>query len=127
MSKDELGTSDDLVKQLIAFRDEFESGLTAIGANTDFQKKANGKFRQTLGNVILWYGQWERNRDYSSAINVSLALGKLSTATDFMQSMMPEEDVDFYIGIVATIEALCSQCWDRIGSAAGRIVPFEKG
>ena len=42
MSKDELGVSNDLVKQLISFRDEFESGLTAIGANTDCQKKANG-------------------------------------------------------------------------------------
>ena len=120
-------TSPSMVQRIMEFRDELEGLLPAANSVAGLEGKTIGKFRQALGNLILWYGQWEQNRDYSSAINASMALGKLSTAADFLQQYKSEGSNTTYDAIIDTVTDICSECWERIGAAGGRIVPFEKG
>ncbi len=113
------------IERIRAFQAELDDLLPSANAVAGLEGKTIGKFRQCLGNLILWYGQWEQNRDYSSAINASMALGKLSTATDFLQQYRSEGSNVKLDAIVDTVTDICSDCWQRIGAAAGRIVPFE--
>lgn len=117
---------DSLVPRLIELRDEAQSLFPEVTREYGFLWTLLGKYRQALGNVILWYGQWEKNRDYSSAINASMALGKLSSVND----LMPREEVSSpntsdCDKVVRAVDKACTECWDRIGAAAGRIIPFE--
>ena len=117
-----------VLPQITAFRDELECLLPPASGVSGLEGKTIGKFRQCLGNLILWYGQWEKNRDYSSAINASMALGKLSSMND----LMPQEEAGSFNTsdcdkVAKAVDKLCTECWDRIQAATGRIVPFEKG
>ena len=119
--------SDSLVPRLMELRDEAQGLFPEVTREYGFLWTLLGKYRQALGNVILWYGQWEKNRDYSSAINASMALGKLSSLND----LMPREEVGSHNTtdcdkVAKALDKLCTECWERIGQAAGRIVPFEK-
>lgn len=116
---------DPVLQRLTEFRDELNDLLPPPNSVTGPEGRVIGKFRQAVGNVIHWYGQWEKNRDYSSAINASMALGKLSTAAEVLQYYKSEGSNTTYDAINDTITDICSECWDRIGAAAGRIVPFE--
>ena len=117
--------SDAKVQRIVDFRDELDSLLPSPNSVTGPEGMVIGKFRQAVGNLILWYGQWEKNKDYSSAINASMALGKLSTAAEVLQYYKSEGSNTTYDAINDTITDICSECWNRIGAAAGRIVPFE--
>lgn len=120
--------SDAKVQRIVDFRDELDSLLPSPNSVTGPEGMVIGKFRQAVGNLILWYGQWEKNRDYSSAINASMALGKLSSMND----LMPQEEAGSFNTsdcdkVAKAVDKLCTECWDRIQAATGRIVPFEKG
>lgn len=119
---------DSLVPQLTALRDEAQGLFPEVTREYGVLWTLLGKYRQAIGNVILWYGQWEKNRDYSSAINASMALGKLSSMND----LMPQEEAGSFNTsdcdkVAKAVDKLCTECWDRIQAATGRIVPFEKG
>lgn len=82
-----------------------------------------GKIKQQFGTTIFWYNQWDKNRDYSSAVNASLALGKLSPLVDLMPFVFENnQETD---ELMKAIHSIFTQCWDNIQKAAGRIVPFE--
>ena len=121
-------TSSSLIPELIELRDQANGLFPEVTREYGFLWTLLGKYRQAIGNVILWYGQWEKNRDYSSAINASMALGKLSSMND----LMPQEEAGSFNTsdcdkVAKAVDKLCTECWDRIQAATGRIVPFEKG
>jgi hypothetical protein len=108
------------VRKIKTFREEAEKLLPATGELTGVERHIVGYFKQALGNLILWYGQWVENKDYSSAINASMALGKLSSATETLRQLGGEN-----INIVAdSITDISTECWCQISLASGRIVPF---
>lgn len=120
--------ADSLVPRLNELRDEAQALFPEVTREYGVLWTLLGKYRQAIGNVILWYGQWEKNRDYSSAINASMALGKLSS----LNALMPREEVGSpnttdCDKVAKALDKLCGECWDRIQAAAGRIVPFEQG
>jgi hypothetical protein len=83
-----------------------------------------GKFKQQYGAVISWYGQWEKNRDYSSIVNASLALGKLSMAFDLFCKAV--EETPEVTALTDSIDRIFAQCWGNIQAAAGRITPYSE-
>lgn len=111
-----------LLEQLAILRAEFD----AFNHNDYPEMKGIviGKMKQTYGTFIFWYTQWDKNRDYSSAINVSLALGKLSSIFDLWCIAVERNDVT--IGLASNFNFVAGQCWENIRKAAGRIVPFEE-
>lgn len=82
------------------------------------------KMKQTFGNFIFWYRQWDKNRDYSSVINVSMALGKLNSVFDLWCLAVDRNDVT--IELTNNVNLVCGQCWENIRAATGRITPFEE-
>lgn len=82
-----------------------------------------GKFKQQFGTTMFWYNQWDKNRDYSSAVNASVALGKLSPLVDLLPLAVEQsEEMD---ELLKAVDHISSQCWSNIQKATGRIVPFE--
>jgi hypothetical protein len=82
-----------------------------------------GKIKQQFGTTMFWYNQWDKNRDYSGAVNASLALGKLSSLTDLLAfAIESSQEAD---ELLKAIDFIFTQCWRNIQQAAGRIVPFE--
>lgn len=82
-----------------------------------------GKLKQQFGTTVFWYSQWNRNRDYSSVSNASMALGKLATLIDIVPFAV-HNDAKME-PLVQSINHVFTQCWDNIQKASGRIVPFE--
>ena len=116
-----------LLEQLIEFRDEAEGTLTAMKDLYHGDRLIVGKWRQTPGNVILWYSQWDKNRDYSSVANASLTLGKLASLNELLGSAIMEGgSFTIFEALQLRCTMLCDQCWENIRNATGRIVPFGR-
>jgi hypothetical protein len=81
-----------------------------------------GKLKQQFGSTVFWYAQWDKNRDFSSVVGASLALGKLATLIDVLPCVV-HKDTDLVM-LVDSINQAFTQCWENIQKASGRIVPF---
>lgn len=111
-----------LKERMTAVRDE----LKALDANAfeGLKRIVVGEMRQTLGNCIFWYNQWDKNRDYSSVINASMALGKMGSAFNMFCNAV--ENTPAMNDMAEELNEISNQCWENIRNGVGRIVPFEE-
>lgn len=82
--------------------------------------------RRERSNVILWYGVWVSNKDYSSLMNASFAIGKLSSLVDlaiFQYSDFNQEQLSF----LEEISKECREQMEYIAKNCGRITPYSSG
>lgn len=82
------------------------------------------RFRQNFSNTIFCYDNWDKNRDYSSVIHASMALGKLIDSNEMLASMSDFRTEEMNT-LRDTVTHLAVECWENIRAATGRIVPFE--
>lgn len=111
-----------LLEQIVILRTEIDAFN-----HTDYPDLKGvviGKMKQTFSNFIFWYKQWDKNRDYSSVVNASLALGKVNSVFD-MWCVAVENNAENN-ELASNINFVCSKCWENICAATGRITPFEE-
>lgn len=84
---------------------------------------ALGVYRTSYYNLLFWYKNWQKNKDYSSSINLALSLGKCSMAVEGLKSLVEEEENIH--PIIASCTKFCDKVWEELQRAGGRIVPFE--
>lgn len=82
------------------------------------------RFRQNYSSCVFCYNEWDKNRDYSSVIHASLALGKLLDVNELMAAICDLSTRDLN-RLRDSVNQLGSACWDNIRAGAGRITPFE--
>jgi hypothetical protein len=83
-----------------------------------------GRFKQSYVSTVFCYNEWDKNRDYSSVIHVSMALGKLLDINETMAFISGNRNKEMN-HLRDEVNRLASLCWDNIRAATGRIVPFE--
>lgn len=109
---------------LVYCRDEVLVNISNA-RSSGIEKELIGRYKQAYTTFIFWYAQWDKNRDYSSAINVSMALGKLSAAVDAFALTAYAKDSPAAIQAIDATNKLAGRAWEEIRAATGRIVPFE--
>lgn len=90
----------------------------------DGNREIVSRFKQNYANMVFCYNNWDKNRDYSSVIHASMALGKLLDVNEMMASIQGHR-TDEMKRLRDEVNRLGSLCWDNIRAAAGRITPFE--
>lgn len=82
--------------------------------------------RRERQNANLWYGVWASNKDYSSLMNASFAIGKLGSLVDlayFSFAGHNQEQIPY-------LDELSNENKHRmeiIGKNCGRITPYHTG
>lgn len=73
-------------------------------------------WRQHLGNVLTWFKQFAKNKDYSSAINAAMALGKMASVPK-PEATVPEAQL-------LAFNNLCEHMWEELRKTTMR--PYEE-
>lgn len=79
--------------------------------------------RREEKNVDLWFGVWETNKDYSSVMNASFAIGKLGSLVDLALFHFAEFNQG-HLDLLEKIGNENKQRMETIAKNCGRIVPF---
>lgn len=82
--------------------------------------------RRDRANANLWYGVWESNKDYSSLMNASFALGRLGSLVDLALFHFAEFNQG-HLDLLEEIGNENKQRMETIAKNCGRIVPFYTG
>lgn len=83
-------------------------------------------FAQSSANLVFWYTNWYTNRDYSSVINLAIALGRNGMATSLLNDFADHaKDADLKKR-AEKASAIGQVYWEDLQSSGGRIVPFNK-
>lgn len=90
----------------------------------DANREIVSRFKQNYASTVFCYNEWDKNRDYSSVIHVSMALGKLLDVNEMMAFISGHRGEEMN-RLRDEVNRLGSLCWDNIRAATGRIVPFE--
>jgi hypothetical protein len=118
-----------LVKKDLPLHEQLSMLRTEINAldprdYIDANREIVSRFRQNFANAVFCYNEWDKNRDYSSVIHASMALGKLLD-TNEMMAFISGHRSEGMNKLREEVNRLGSVCWDNIRAATGRIVPFE--
>lgn len=113
-----------LIEQLSTFRTE-TIGTLSSKPSLGLGKAVTDGYKQALVNLVFWYGQWDKNRDYSSVVNASMALGRWGMASSLLYQIPGYDKDPEMLVIYNGSEKLGTAMWEEIRKATGRITPFD--
>lgn len=98
-----------------AFDEQNNIPIQSVVAS-DEERARFAVWRQHLGSVLTWYKQFAKNKDYSSAINAAMALGKMAS--------VPKPAVVVSEADLLGFDNLCEHMWNELRKTTMR--PYEE-
>lgn len=111
-------------EQMAILREEVRAIAISVKEWPEEHRQTMGRFCQQFNSTFFYYDQWSKNRDYSSVINASMALGKLMIVVELTLDITGERADEVKV-LRDKVNVVGSHCWEEIRGATGRIVPFE--
>lgn len=99
------------------FRKAFdEQNCIPIQSVVEEHRAVFAVWRQHLGSVMTWFKQFAKYKDYSSAINAAMSLGKLAS--------VPKPDAVVSEANLMAVNNLCEHMWEELRKTTMR--PYEE-